>query len=38
MKSDGKSYVGVCHTDADVQDVLAAFRAGVEAVGGGLSQ
>ncbi|HET6183436.1 MAG TPA: aminotransferase class III-fold pyridoxal phosphate-dependent enzyme [Acetobacteraceae bacterium] len=32
LKSDGKSYVGLCHTDADVADVLRAFRAGVEAV------
>ncbi|MGH3265301.1 MAG: hypothetical protein ACRDNS_25275, partial [Trebonia sp.] len=32
LKSDGKSYVGPCHTDADVAAVLRAFRAGVEAV------
>ncbi len=33
LKSDGKCYVGVCHTGADVADVLSAFRAGVGAVG-----
>ena len=33
LKSDGKCYVGLCHTEADVADVLAAFGAGVEAVG-----
>ncbi len=32
LKSDSKCYVGLCHTDADVAQVLAAFRAGVEAV------
>jgi glutamate-1-semialdehyde 2,1-aminomutase len=32
LKSDSKCYVGLCHTEADVRDVLAAFRAGVEAV------
>lgn len=32
LKSDGKSYVGLCHTEADVEIVLAAFRAGVRAV------
>ena len=31
LKSDGKCYVGPCHTEADVRDVLAAFRAGVAA-------
>jgi len=33
LKSDGKCYVGLCHTQADVADVLHAFRAGVGAVG-----
>jgi glutamate-1-semialdehyde 2,1-aminomutase len=32
LKSDSKCYVGLCHTDDDVRDVLTAFRAGVEAV------
>jgi len=32
LKSDGKCYVGLCHTEADVRDVLTAFRAGVAAV------
>lgn len=32
LKSDSKCYVGLCHTEADVRDVLAAFRAGIEAV------
>jgi glutamate-1-semialdehyde 2,1-aminomutase len=32
LKSDGKSYVGLCHTGADVADVLRAFRAGIEAI------
>jgi len=31
LKNDGKCYVGLCHTEADLPDVLAAFRAGVEA-------
>jgi len=33
LKSDGKCYVGLCHTEADVADALGAFRAGVGAVG-----
>ena len=31
LKSDSKCYVGPCHTEADIRDVLAAFRAGVAA-------
>ncbi len=31
LKSDSKCYVGLCHTETDVRDVLAAFRAGVAA-------
>ncbi len=32
LKGNSKCYVGLCHTEADVRDVLAAFRAGVTAV------
>ncbi len=34
LKSDGKCYIGVCHTKEDVADALAAFRAGVAAIAG----
>ena len=31
LKSDSKCYVGLCHTEADIRDVLAAFRVGAAA-------
>ena len=34
FKPAGKVYVGMCHTDADVEQTLAAFEAGVAAVSG----